>query len=948
MRKRFAIALAAAALAVATFASSAQAAHPSQGDFGLHGFDVTFSEADGTMPMRAGSHPFAVTTSFAANVDGSGVVEGWFRNLFLQQVPGLLGDTTAYQPCTSLQFLESKPSGESGCPPQSAVGVTALLVKGGSLASTPLYTIEPPSGVLLRLGFNAVGGQIKLVVDVALSQTPPYNPVAFLRNISQAVEILDSTTQLWGDPSAPEHAALRGPCGEGPATLLPSGEVEFEGSGESCPVEPNAKPFLTLPTTCAEPLRSSYEAFSWEGPLFDDDGNLIDDGFDAGGILSHDEAGVPAPFGDCGGLSPFAPSISAKPTNRTAESPTGLDFSLQVDDEGLTSVGGRSQSAIRRAVVTLPEGMTANPSLAEGLAVCSEADLGRETLESAPGAGCPEASKIGTIEVESPLISESIKGALFQAEPYHNLAGDSLIAFYIVLKNPELGIIVEQPVKVVADPRTGQLQAITDEIPQLAFSEFRLKFREGGRSPLVSPATCGAHTVTALLTPWSGEAPVSSTSTFEIVAGQNGCPAGGIQPFEPGFDAGSKNNSAGAFSPFAMRLTRRDGDQDLTRFDATLPPGVLAKLAGVEKCADAKIALARAKSGLAERAEPSCPPNSRIGRVIGGAGVASQLTYVSGTAYLAGPFGGAPLSVVGVVPAVAGPFDVGTVVVREALSVNPVTGQAIADGGRSDPIPHILAGIPLRVREIQVDIDRPDFTINPTSCAPMATDASIWGGGSNVFSTLDDRPVAREARYQAADCARLGFRPRLGLRLKGGTARGRHPSLRAVLRPRPHDANLEGTVVRLPRSAFLDQAHIRTICTRVQFAADACPKAAIYGHVTAFTPLLDEPLRGPVYLRSSNHKLPDLVFDLHGLVDIESAARVDSIRGGIRVTFARIPDAPISRVVVNMEGGRKGLVVNSQNLCKGKNRAAVRLDAQSGKRLDLHPLLRAQCADGET
>jgi hypothetical protein len=398
-----------------------------------------------------------------------------------------------------------------------------------------------------------------------------------------------------------------------------------------------------------------------------------------------------------------------------------------------------------------------------------------------------------------------------------------------------------------------------------------------------------------------------------------------------------------------MRLTRRDGDQDLTRFDATLPPGVVAKLAGVTRCPDAQIALAKQKTGIAELRSPSCPSNSKIGGIEAGAGVGSQLTYVPGTLYLAGPFAGAPLSVVGVVPAVAGPFDVGTVVVRQALQVNPRTAEVTADGAHSDPIPHILQGIPLLVRDIQVNVDRSDFTINPTSCHPFATAAQIWGGGTNLFSTLDDSPVPRQARYQAASCQSLPFKPRLSLKLKGGTRRGAHPKLHAVLRPRSGDANLKSTVVRLPRSAFLDQGHIRTICTRVQYAAGAgngaqCPAGSVYGHVRAFTPLLSEPLEGPAYLRSSSHNLPDLVFSLHGLINLEAVGRIDSKHGGIRASFEGIPDAPVSKVVVDMQGARKGLIVNSTDLCARAHHANVGLEGHNAKQLTIKPAMQAGCS----
>jgi hypothetical protein len=335
----------------------------------------------------------------------------------------------------------------------------------------------------------------------------------------------------------------------------------------------------------------------------------------------------------------------------------------------------------------------------------------------------------------------------------------------------------------------------------------------------------------------------------------------------------------------------------------------------VSQCPDRLIAQIAAKSGREELASPTCPADSRIGSVFAGAGAGSQLTYVPGSIYLAGPLGKAPLSVLAVVPAVAGPFDVGVVTTRQALDLDPVSAQVEVDGALSDPIPHILAGIPLAVRDIQVSVDRPQFTLNPTSCLKKTIASALWGGGLDPFSPFDDAPVARSQRFQAANCASLGFKPRFSLSLEGGTRRGGHPALTAQVRPRPGDANLARAVARFPRSTFLDQAHIRTVCTRVQFAASSCPPGSIYGRVKAFTPLLEEPLKGPVYLRSSDNLLPDLVFDLHGLVDIEASARTDSVKGKLRVTFPSIPDAPVSKVLVQMQGGKKGLLINSRNIC---------------------------------
>lgn len=379
----------------------------------------------------------------------------------------------------------------------------------------------------------------------------------------------------------------------------------------------------------------------------------------------------------------------------------------------------------------------------------------------------------------------------------------------------------------------------------------------------------------------------------------------------------------------------------MTKFSATLPPGVVGKLAGLAKCSDAQIAAAASKRGRAELASPSCPQSSLIGHTLAGAGVGSQLTYVPGSLYLAGPYNGDPLSVVAIVPAVAGPFDVGTVVVRVALTLNPVTAEVEVDGSHSDPLPHILQGIVLKVRDIRVFADRPQFTLNPTSCAPSKARATIFGSNLNVFSSADDVPVARSDRFQAAGCAGLAFKPALAMRLKGGTHRGDHPAFRATVTPRPGDANFAKAIVTLPRSAFLDQSHIKTICTRVQYAAKACPPGAIYGHAKAWSPLLDETVEGPVYLRSSNHKLPDLVAALHGIVDVDVVGRIDSHKGGIRGNFETIPDVPVSRFILDMRGGNKGLIVNSRNLCAHKSRAKAELTGQNGRRYEFGPVLRA-------
>ncbi|HEX8688835.1 MAG TPA: hypothetical protein VF729_01170 [Solirubrobacterales bacterium] len=918
-----------------------------QASFGLYGFDISFRNADGTSATQAGSHPYAMRLSVGVNFSGEGqaaMPDGRLRDLALRPPPGFVGDATAYPRCPTLDFLTIGEGGPS-CLLDTVVGITAnSFGEPGVWAATPVFNLPPPPGVLVRLGFN-IYNTVNVIVDVGIDQSPPYGALGATRNTSEILEVYGNVTELWGVPSDPGHDELRGKCGFDNSVSLPPGDLGFEfenTSGETCPVPDNPRPFLTVPGNCTGAPVSSYEVLSWEGDK------------DAGSSVNRDPGGNPLPLSGCGKLG-FKPAMSARPTTESAESGSGIDFSLEIKDEGLTSVAGLAQSEVKEAVVTLPEGMTINPSIAEGLGICTPAELARESAVSSPGSGCPDASKIGIVRVDTPLLSEPVSGSVFlaqQDDPATTAPGaenpfDTMIAFYVVIQSPKLGLSVKVPAKIAPDPRTGQLIVTVEDVPQLPFSRFNLRFREGLRSPLITPPACGTYTTVAELTPWADPSkPLSVASPFKVTSGVGGgpCPPGGVPPFAPDYEAGSINNNAGAHSPFYMRLIRHDGEQDMTKFSSVLPPGVVGSLRGVEKCPDAAAGAAREKTGRQELASPSCPANAKIGRTLAGAGVGGGLVYVPGHVYLGGPYKGAPLSVIAITPAVAGPFDGGTVVVREGLDLNPITAEVEVDGAASDPIPHILNGIPLKMRDLRVYVDRENFILNPTSCDPSSAKATLFGSYLDVFSPADDVPVDLSARYQAASCLNLPFKPRLALNLKGGIKRGGHPGLKAIFTPRPGDANTSAARATLPRSAFLDQAHIRTICTRVQFAAEQCPPGSVYGFAKAWTPLLDEPFEGPVILRSSDNKLPDLVLALKGIVDINVVSRIDSKNGGIRNTFDVIPDAPVSKFVLTLQGGKKGLIVNSRDLCKGRiSRADIRFTAHNGRVANLRPKLQPQC-----
>jgi hypothetical protein len=920
---------------------------PEEVSFGIERFSAQAEEEGGDPATQAGAHPFQVSATIqlkagdylaGVNRRESSVEQPALpRNLRIPLPAGLVGSATAVPQCKMSDFSET--ALEGSCPAETAIGVASVTVQedaawGFARASVPLFNLPPANGEPARFGFNIE--EARVVIGTAVDPDDGYRIIGSVTNATQVAKFLSSTVVIWGSPGDPSHDGSRGYSCLRPSPGLPLCERP-PSLGETA--------FLRQPVSCDGPLGFGVEVEPWNVPL----GSVIDSAsFAAPGLHGCNQV-------------PFDPKIEAAPSAKLAESSSGLSFRVTMPNSGLLKDDAIAEGQPKKVEVELPEGMTLNPSAAEGLAVCSEAAYKRERYNSRPGEGCPDASKLGNVEIDTPLIEENPKGSVYIAESYEN-PFDSLLAIYIVARSPERGILVKLPIKITPNEKTGQLIATLDDSPQVPFSSFDLSFREGARAPLVTPPACGDYEVRARFVPWSAQNPnnplpseiVTRTSSFEVQRGVDGgaCPPGGVPPFNPDFEAGSINNNAGSHTDFNMRLIREDGEQNMTRFSAVLPPGVLGKLSGIDKCPDSAIAKAKSRTGpnggREEIADPSCPANSEIGHSLVGAGVGSVLTRVPGKVYLGGSFNGAPLSVIAITPVVAGPFDVGTVVVQEALTLNPKTAEVEVDGSASDPIPHILKGIPAKLRDLRVYVDRPDFIINPTSCDESSVKSILFGSYLDVFNPADDKPVDLATRFQAANCLNLGFKPKLKLNLKGGTKRGGHPGLKALYRPRKGDANVEGLVVRLPRSAFLDQAHIRTICTRVQFAAERCPKAAQYGYIRAWTPLLDEPLQGPVWLRSSNHKLPDLVFDLHGLVDVEVATRIDSARGGIRATVENAPDAPLSKVELRMQGGKKGLIINSRNLCGSKSRANVEFSGHNGKEAKANPVMRADgCKKGK-
>jgi hypothetical protein len=914
--------------------------------FAVGDYRLGLEEAGGLAAGQAGAHPFQVTGTVAINQgpDTAGLESGGRPRAEVAALPkdiltklpaGLVGNATNIPTCSLDQFqtrILTFNETQNACPAASAVGVASATAfepqpQGFSTVTftEPLFNIEPAPGEPARFGFLVPLVATPVLLDTVVRSEPggDYGIDVDARNISQEAGLSSARVTFWGVPGDLRHDTSRGwGCLEeslGQAGHEPCVNVE----------DPTPSPLLQLPTSCTGPLQTSVETDAWIHPGIFTDSSPFEP--------------IPALVG-CNQLA-FGPTIAAKPTTTAAASPSGLAFDLNFDDEGMDNPAGNVESQVKKAVVALPTGVTTNPAVAGGLGACSQAQYNEENL--ANEAGCPESSKVGEVEIQSPLVKPTIHGAIYVAKQHDNPAGN-LLSIYMVAKNPELGILVRSAGAVTPNPQTGQLTTTFDDLPQLPFSHFRLSFREGPRAPLITPGLCGTYSTQADLYPYSNpEVETHREATFTVSSGANGrsCASSESQlPNKPTLEAGSTSPLAGAYAPFVFKVNREDGSQVLSQVSATLPEGLLGKLAGIPYCTEAQIHQAESRSGegqgATEIASPSCPAASQVGTVNVGTGAGTQPYYVQGKAYLAGPYKGAPLSLAIITPAIAGPFDLGTVVVRTALYVNETTTQIHAV---SDPLPTILHGLPLVVRSVALNMDRSNFTLNPTSCDPMQVSGSVTSTLGNVA------PVSQ--RFQVGACGALGFKPGLKLSLTGQTKRAGHPALKAVLTyPKGSYANIARAQVSLPGSEFLDQGNLNLVCKQADLKAGTCPKKAIYGKVKAWSPLLEKPLQGNVYLGVGfGYKLPALVAELDGQIRVLLVGKIDTDKQkGIRNTFLAVPDAAVSRFELTLKGGKKyGLLENSENICKKTQKAEAQFNAQNGKVESLAPTIANSCGKGK-
>ena len=821
------------------------------------------------------------------------------KNVIVEMPEGFIANPHNVAECTAGQFALNE------CPVDAQVGMTyaSVTLAGGYTGElpAPLYNFVPQPGQAGLLAFKAYIFGYPIYTVISPRTGGDYGLTATVPSISATFSVHSFRQVLWGVPASPIHDANR---------FKKGGAFPVEGPEISNFPE---KPFLSNPTTCTGAPYSRLESQAYDHV--------------------NDSKTDPWPVGTgCDQLN-FNPSQAAKPSTESTDSASGLDTLLHVPQN--ESPATPSDSEIKGVITKLPPGFSINSSAADGKVYCTEQQVHLGEWASTAESECPEHSKVGTVTLDSLALPAPIHGGIYIAEPQPDNR------YGIFLTADGYGTHVKLKAKVHADPLTGQLTTVFENLPQSPYDEFDLHFFGSERGLLATPEKCGTYAVETEFEPWAtGLANQTSTQFFSITSGPGGSPCpGATRPFNPGFRAVGAGNGAGAHAPFSIYITRGDGEQTLSTVGVKTPPGFTATLKGIPDCPDAAVAEIEAESwtGVDERNAPKCPAASQVGVSWAAAGAGSKPFNAEGKVYLTGPYKGAPLSFTVVTPAVSGPYDLGNVVNRVAIHIDPATAQVTAS---SDPLPQILAGIPLRLRSVLINLNREAFTLNPTSCKPFQVKGFL--GGSEGGATTP------QGLFQVANCEGLGFEPKLTASVKGATKRAGHPALTTTLTMDPSgQSNIAKAVVTLPRSEFLDQNHIRTVCTRVQFAANACPAASVYGRASATTPILDQPLEGPVYLRSSSNKLPDLVAALKGPasqpIEIELDGRISSYKQGIRASFESVPDAPVAKFTLEMQGGKKGLLVNSTNICKGKNLVEANFTGQSGAEFSSSPALQAPC-----
>ncbi len=917
---------------------------PSQ--YGAENYELAPEEEGGVPDTQAGSHPFQLTTTLVLNTVserifelGSGTLQpaeftpelvpaAYTKDLRFNLPAGLVGNPTPLPKCSMYTFTHEGELGVGECPANTVVGVampivTTLETRYTPLfISLPLYSLEPSVGEPARFGFQTPLGPV--VLDTSVRTGGSYPVVVTVPDITQKVAFLGNEVTFWGVPADTRHDNSRGrTCLDQPAEEpgkagggWPASPAYWE---KSCAPESKPQPFLIMPTSCTGPLQTSAEMDSWSAP-----GNFTPP---KEYTFANDQG---EPFGQdgCNRLT-FEPSVSVTPDGQAASTPTGLTVDVHVPQEASLNPTGVDESTVKDTTVTLPEGVALNPASSDGLLACSTEQL---SLETPAAISCPASSKVGTVEIATPLLPNPIVGGAYLAAQESNPFG-SLLALYLVAEDPTAGVLVKFAGEIKPNPVTGQLVTTFDNTPQLPFEDLKLHFFGGERAPLGTPASCGSYTTSGSFAPWSGNPSAEvSSPPFEITSGANGTPCSDPLKFDPSLTAGTTNIQAAGFSQFTMTMSRESGQQNLQAIQLKMPAGLSGLLEGVELCPEPQADLG------------TCPPNSLIGETTVSVGLGGEpYTVKGGKVFITGPYEGAPFGLAILNPGKAGPFDLENtktnhppcdcVLVRAKIEVNPVTAELTITSDNSGPykIPTILEGVPLEIQHVNVTINRPGFTFNPTDCNPSAVSGSL--------SSAQGATSAISVPFQVTDCAVLKFKPGFQVSTSSKTSRTHGASLSVKLTYPPNsltkDANIKSVKVDLPKQLPSRLTTLQKACLAATFAANpaACPADSRVGQARALTPLLPVALEGPAYFVSyGGAKFPELVIVLQGdnvTLDVHGETFI-SKAGITSSTFHAIPDAPVGSFELTLPEGPYSALAANGNLCTSKLAMPTAFVAQNG------------------
>jgi hypothetical protein len=881
--------------------------------YGVEKYRLEPFNEDGSLDTQAGSHPYQLTTAFDLNMKasaGNPSIISLAKDLRFILPPGLVGDPEIVPRCSEAAFthpliIKGVNRDFDQCSDDTFIGVASVIFASSSQKrlttwDVPLTNLVPNVGEPARFGFNIFG--IVVYLDTSVRTGGDYGVTVSVNNINQTLGFVGSQVTFWGVPGDPRHDSARG------SNCLMNGQFGDGGTcGEPAQLQHVLTPFLTLPTSCDSPFQSSVLANTWEEP-----GN-----FRSGEYTLHDGANPSLSLDGCNRLS-FDPSISVAPDGQAASTPTGLTVGLHVPQEATLTPSGLAESDVKDTTVTLPEGVALNPAAADGLLSCS---LDQIALGTTGVPSCPEASKVGTVQIDTPLLPKPLEGSAYLAQQNANPFG-SLVALYIVAEEPTSGVLVKLAGRVVPDPVTGQIVSTFENTPPLPFSDLHLHFFGTARAPLSTPASCGTYTTRASIAPWSGNTPAQPSSSFQITSGPNGSACSDPLPFSPSLTAGSTNIQAGAFSPFTMTMSRDDGNQNLSAVKLRLPLGLLGTLSSVKLCGETD-----ANAG-------TCGPESLIGHTVVSVGLGGDpFTVTGGQVFITGPYQGAPYGLSIVNPAKAGPFDLGQVVVRAKIEVDPATAALTVTTDSTGPyaIPQMLDGIPLQIKHVNVTIDRSGFTFNPTNCDPMTIGGSLQSshGSSSVL----------HVPFQVTNCATLAFKPRFTVSTAGKTSRVKGASLDVKLAyPKAawgSQANIKSVKVDLPKQLPSRLTTLQKACPDRVFDQNpaSCPPASRVGVATASTPIIPVGLSGPAYFVShGGAKFPELIIVLSGYgVSVQLHGETFISKAGITSsTFRSVPDVPIGSFELTLPQGEGSALAANGNLCKSTLKMPTTFTAQNG------------------